>query len=101
MGWGTSFTAELYLSKKVFKHKYELESAIEYCEDEIENIKSNIHMYASSNINDVVPKEFENEKISFIQREMSQLLRDLQDETIKLHLLRIYKDSNPKFEKNE
>jgi hypothetical protein len=90
MGWGTDFKAEIYLNRRVFGSKYELEEAIKESDSLIESFKKELYMYASSNVRDIVPSEWGEESISYIKREIGVLLESLEEETIlayKLSLL--------------
>lgn len=101
MGWGTDFTAEIYLSRKIFSNQYELDEAIKSFEDEISNIKSRLLMYASANIKEITPTDMEEEPINFVYYKVTDEMKSLEENIIELHLLNLYKESNPDFTKKQ
>lgn len=97
MGWGTDFTTNIYLSRQIFKSSFQLEDKIKEIEKEISEIKSKILMYASSNIKDILPEEWNNEPIHFIQVNVTEDLDLLEEKIIELYNLMLYKQTNPDF----
>jgi predicted nuclease with TOPRIM domain len=54
MGWGTTFTAEVYLNRQTFEHKYELTEKIKELEGYIESAKRELIAYAVATPRDIV-----------------------------------------------
>ena len=90
MGWGTDFTADIYLNRLIFNSIYELEDTIQNCKDEIEEHNRTLLMYASSNPKDIVPEEWEDQSMDFIRREVGEVLRELESEIRQLKDLEYY-----------
>ena len=90
MGWGTDFTADIYLNRLIFDSIYELEDTIQNCKDEIEEYNRALLMYASSNPKDIIPEEWKDEPINFMRIEVSRILRELEDEIKHLKDLEYY-----------
>lgn len=100
MSWGTDFTAELYLNRLVFTSQYDLEDKIDEVNKNIENLKQQILMFASSNPKDITPPEWEDDAIGCIHSKVNDLLNQLDEDTELLVNLIHYKESNPKFGKD-
>ena len=49
MGWGTDFKTDIYLNRQVFVSKLEVDDKISELNQKIEDDKSLLKMYASSN----------------------------------------------------
>ncbi len=90
MGWGITFTPELYLSKFSFQSIYELQGRIREEEETITYIEKRILMIAASNPKDICGEEFKEEPLSFIQSEVSDLLRDYEEGIQLLIKLRMF-----------
>lgn len=54
MGWGTSFKADMYISKKIFRNKHELLDEIEEIKADIDRTKTRLKMYAIANLKDII-----------------------------------------------
>ena len=83
MSWGTSFNTEIHLNRKIFQSKYEVEDYIKELEENINKDQTLLKMFVSSNIKDIVPKDWDEEPINFINHEidkiLEQLIEDLND----------------------
>ena len=90
MGWGTDFTADIYLNRLTFSNVYELEDTIQNCKGEIEEHNRTLLMYASSNLKDIVPEEWKNEPMDFLRREVGKVLEELESEIRHLKDLEYY-----------
>lgn len=101
MGWGTDFTVDIYLSRQIFNSSFELEDKIKEIEKEINDIKSRILMYGSSNVKDILPEDWNDEPISFIHNSVSTEFESLDEKTIELYKLNLYKETNPNFDKKQ
>jgi hypothetical protein len=105
MGWGTDFTADIYLSKETYGSIYELEDKIKEDEKYLEDINAKILMYASSNPKDLVPEDWKDEPINFIHFEVKKLLDELYETDMLLCRRYLYleylKEHNIEFIKDE
>lgn len=88
MGWGTSFTGDIYISKKLFKSQSDLDDEIKDIEEQIQSVKETLLMYASSTPKDIFKDE--SDIISEIKVTIDQsfnYLKDLHFQLLKLQLL--------------
>ena len=88
MGWGTDFTADIFLSKIVFENEYQLQSKIEETESEISSVVEMLMMYACSNPKDILPEEWKDDGVSFVHAKVKELIDEYR------HLIRLYTDLN-------
>ena len=88
MGWGTSFTGDIYISKKLFRSQSELDSEINEIKEQINSVKETLLMYASSTPKDIFKDEtdiiFE---IKSTLNESFEYLEELHFQLFKLQLL--------------
>lgn len=102
MGWGTAFSIEIYLNKKTFRNIHEVMEEIREVEEEIRFIENQIMMFAVANPNDIVPEDWDSEKIEWINQRVSQYLSDLDESKFTLFQLNLYKQFlEEESEKNE
>ena len=101
MGWGTNFTADLYLNRMVFKSEYELEEKIEDLKSSINGWRERMLMFSTSNPKDIIPEDWKEQPIDFIYNEVKQLMDNIDEDSYQLFLLQIYKDTNPDYTKNQ
>ena len=76
MGWGTTFNCEIFLSKENITSKEQLESLIEDKKLLLTEIKQKLAMFASANPRDIVPKEWEDEPINYINNNIEELIEN-------------------------
>lgn len=98
MSWGIDFKADVYLSRESFISKLELEDTIEECYKDMEDVKQRIAMYMSSSLSEVVPEEWEGDKITFLRNELADLLESYNDyfkRALKLEMFLEYLENNP------
>lgn len=91
MGWGSTHKCDVYFSKETIETLNDVELAIEDCDKNIQTIRETILMYSSGNINDIVPKEWDEEKIEFIKIRIGNLFEELWENQDKLSKLYIVK----------
>ena len=72
MGWGTSFKADIYLSRQVFNSKYELDERIKEIEGYIESAKQELTALAVSTPKDVIAEKDEE---GYVQNPIDEVLR--------------------------
>ena len=93
MGWGTTFTAELYISRQIYRTKSDVEEGINEIKEDMNNIREKILMYCASGIKGFEPKDCEGEPLNpveWMHHELKGLFNDydgLSHELEKLKLL--------------
>jgi len=97
MGWGTDFTADLYLNRQIYNSMGQLDDAILEAEETINKIKQRLFMFASANPKDIISSEWDGESINYIHYEFNLLLDELLSETRELQLLMLYRETEPNF----
>jgi hypothetical protein len=93
MGWGTTFSPEIYLSKVTFDNSWEIENYISEKELYIKDAKNRLCMYASATPKDICPDDWKDEIVTFLSNEVSthiDYLEDLIIEKTKAELLLSY-----------
>lgn len=81
MGWGTTFTTDIYISRRHFDSLADLDDAIKEYEDSIAWIEKRLLMFAASPPGDISELQFEVEEI------IENLKHDI-TEVNRLYLLR-------------
>lgn len=96
MSWGTTFTAEIYLSRQTYGSEYEVDEAIKECKRMIVFYRERILMYAIAG-KTAVPEKDENgyvvNPIDWIQCEMNRILEEYDSEQTKLYELYLLKEN--------
>ena len=90
MGWGTDFKIDIYLNRKVFSNKYEVEDKISELEQSIENNKSLLKIYASSTPSDIIPEEYKDDPIGWINNEINLIFETIEEELLDCYRFRLY-----------
>ena len=87
MGWGTTFEAEVYLSRQVFSNRSEVEFRLEEIEDSMNWCKQNIAMLVA-----VTPKDYSNEEnpLFEMKTELNESLEYLEDLVVERTRLGLY-----------
>ena len=103
MGWGTDFTAKVFLNKETFCNKQEVEDSIDEREANIQNNREIILMIAMANPKDLVTDE---EDVLYATRNrVNDIVEDILEEQYKITLERLYldaiEDGTAKFSDNE
>ena len=86
MGWGTDFTANIYLDRMTFKTIQEVKNKIEENEKYINDAKQKIKMFVSSTPIGIIPDEFKDEPINWLNSEID-ILFEIIDESIKENVI--------------
>lgn len=98
MSWGIDFKADVFLQRESFVSKLEVEDAIEECYDDMEDVKKRIAMYMASSLSEVVPKDWEEDKVLFLRNELVDLFQSYDDyfrRALKLEMFLEYLKDNP------
>ena len=99
MSSGTDFTANIFLNRMVFSSKYELESRIKDAEDTITNMEKQLAMYAVANPRDLIPSDWNDSPVEWVQSRIEEIMDNYQQEFRNLVNLNHYLETEPKFEK--
>lgn len=97
MGFGTSFTKEIYLNRQLFDSKYEVKSKIKELEDNIAEYREEILMYAAATPKDIHTDQ-DQDILSSIKCRVKELFEFLEEDYRLLHNLyhfEEYLDENP------
>lgn len=76
MGYGTSFTTQIYLSRQIFSSKFELEDRIKELEGYIESAKQELTAYAVATPRDIIAEKDES---GYNQNPIDEVLRKVRD----------------------
>jgi hypothetical protein len=108
MGWGTSFTTEIYLSRQVFSSKDELDERIKELEGYIESAKRELTAYAVATPRDIIAEKDES---GYIQNPIDEVLRKTKEtfewmednyrDLNKLYQYQQYLEENPDVDINQ
>lgn len=93
MVWGIEFKSDIYLSREDYDENIELvQDEINNLEKSIQYIQKQINMFASSNPKDIIPKDWKEEPIRWINNEIDELIEQLCEHNIHQYKLNLYKD---------
>jgi hypothetical protein len=96
MGWGTTFTAEVYLNRQTFEHKYELTEKIKELEGYIESAKRELIAYAVATPRDIVADKNEEgytqNPINVVLHSVQETFEWMEDNYRQLHKLYQYEE---------
>ncbi len=80
MGWGTDFDVNVYLNRVIVENEYQAKDMIEELNEEIEDYKRKLAMYAAANPNDLVrDTEWKEEPIDWINIRINEIWEGLLD----------------------
>lgn len=91
MGFGIDFKTNIFLNRYTSKNLYEVKSDIEDKEKEIESLKEQILMFGSSNPKDIVPDDWKEAPIIFIQNQINNCFELIMGNKRDIVLLGLYK----------
>jgi hypothetical protein len=98
MSFGTDFKVDIYISRKTFTSIEEVQEYRNELEEEIVRYKSRLQMYVSSNPKDIIPNEWKEEPIRWLQDESLELLTIIEENLNLLfkidHYLEYLKENN-------
>jgi hypothetical protein len=93
MGWGTDFTAEIFLNREVFSSNSDLEYKIEELKQFIENHKKEISMYVSANPKDIIPDDWKEDGLNFLIFKLKEIFENYEADLIMLAKLEMLQDT--------
>ena len=100
MSWGTDFETSIFLSRMKFRSKYELDDTITIFQRVIQDCHEKLLMYSVSNIKDITPDEIDS-PIEWIHNQVSETIKELEENYKILIELNYYLESNPEFKQDE
>lgn len=108
MGYGTSFTADIYLNRQIFSSRYELDEKVKELEGFIELAKQELLALAVSTPRDVIAEKNED---GYVENPLDQIIRRTREtfewmednyrDLNKLYQFQEYLDENPEVEINQ
>jgi len=105
MGYGTTFTADIYLNRQIFESRWELDEKVKELEKFIEMSKQELLALAVSTPKDVIAEKSEDgypqnpiEEVLRKTRETFEWMEDNYRELNKLYQFQEYLDENPDVE---
>lgn len=108
MGYGTSFTTEVYINRQIFNSKHELDERIKELEGYIESAKIELTAYAVATPRDIIA---EKDETGYVQNPIDELLRKVHEtfewiednyrDLNKLYLYQQYLEENPDIDINQ
>ncbi len=93
MSWGTSFNADIYIYRKIYKSESELDIDIEDTKEYIQSIRENILMLVSSTPKDIMPPGEDWTPLEYSKMTTENYLEELEDSIYKLQRLQILKEN--------
>ena len=102
MGYGTTFTTEIFLNRQLFDSRYELDEKVKELEDFIESAKLELTAFAVATPKDIMAEQNEDggienpiDQILRRTRETFDWMEDNYRELYRLYQLQEYLDENP------
>ena len=90
MGWGTEFRPYIYLSKEIYSTKSDIDDRIKELDKKINDCESTLKMHASSTPKDIVPPDFSETQIIWLNDQINQVLDDYQEYLLSRYRLYLY-----------
>jgi len=97
MGWGTDFKADVYLNKLTFINELEVQNKIDENISDIQDAKQRIKMFASATLSDIIPDDWKDEPIDWLNNSLNELfetISQLTEENVRLNQYIEYLDGN-------
>ena len=108
MGYGTLFTADIYLNRQIFSNRYELDERVKELENLIESAKQELLALAVSTPKDVIAEKNED---GYVENPLDQIIRRTREtfewmddnyrDLNKLYQFQEYLDENPEVDINQ
>ena len=90
MSWGITFVTDIFLSRITFENIDQVEYEIDGIKAQIQKDEDYIKMLSASNLRDIVPKEWEDDRISWLLKEVNHYFESIKENTKLLVLLELY-----------
>ena len=92
MAWGTEFKADIYLNRMSFNSILEINSKLKENDLWIKSNKDKIKMLCSSNVRDVVPEEWKDEPVEWLNIQCNDYINQIIEYEKENQLLELYKE---------
>jgi len=79
MSYGTDFKADIYISRKIFTSLDEVQEYRDELENDIINDKAKVLMYVSSTPKDIIPDDWKDEPIRWLQNQLIEHLTNIEE----------------------
>lgn len=90
MAWGIDFKADIFLSGQNFLSKQDVQDNIDDIDKSINDCEAILKMYATANPRDIVPSDYSEEPISWLNNRINEELEDYQEYLSDRYNLRLY-----------
>ena len=90
MGWGIEFKADIYLSRQSYLNKIGVEDRIAELDTDICDCETQLKMFAAATPSDVVPSDFDGDKVSWLNNEISEALETYKELIVERHKTYLY-----------
>jgi len=90
MAWGTRFKAEIYLLKEKYSSISEVAEAIREIDIHLDDIQSKIKMFTAASLSDVIPENWNEQPIDWLNNEINTLFQTYDEITIQYFKLSLY-----------
>lgn len=92
MGWGTEFNTDIFISKQNFSSNNEVEEKLIEYDKIINNFEAIIKMYVSSTPKDIIPIEFDEEPMNWLNIQINELFENYRETLIERYKLLLYQE---------
>jgi len=90
MSWGTNFSTDIFLSRQEYKSKFDVEDRIKELDEQINDCEVQIKMYVSATPKDIVPTEYSEEQISWLNHQINEQFEMYRESVIDRFRLVLY-----------
>ena len=90
MTWGTDFKTDIFLSRQTFQSKLSVQDEINELIEKMSDCLSQIKMYVASTPINIIPKEFTESPINWLNNEINILFDSYNEDLINKYKLELY-----------
>ncbi len=91
MSWGTSFVADIYISRAIYNKIEDLNEAIDNLNESIDKLKVDLKNLAISTPKSITPDEYE--PLEYVNFKVEDIIELYEDYTIRLYKLELLRDN--------
>lgn len=92
MGWGVTFNPQVFISREHYSSEQEIEEKITELTNDVNFRKMEIAMYMSSTPKDVIPDDWKEDGMVFLNNKLESALNDITEMEIHIFKLRLLLD---------
>ena len=92
MGWGLDFSTDIFLSRCTLTTTFAVQDKIDSNKTDIEGVNAKLKMFAIASIAEILPEQWEEEPVNWIDSQINQLLEDRDELLIENYKLSLYLD---------